>query len=147
MIKQINLSDCALAAPLFNAYRQFYGKASDEAGCLSFLQSRLSEGSSFVFLSLDAQGAALGFMQLYPIFSSTSLVKKLILNDLFVAPSARGQGLATALLNTAKDFAKANGYAKLALETAHTNTTAQRVYEANGWQRDTEYRTYTFLVE
>jgi GNAT superfamily N-acetyltransferase len=61
-----------------------------------------------------------------------------LLNDLYVNERSRGIGAATALLNAAKEFGKATNSKWLLLQTAADNFTAQRVYEKNGWIRETD---------
>lgn len=128
-------------APLFDAYRQFYGQPSDLPAALEFLSQRLTNRESAVFLALDGD-EALGFVQLYPSFSSVSLRRVWILNDLFVAPAARQRGAATALISQACAFARADGAKGLALETAIDNP-ARKLYERLGWRRDTDFYHYS----
>ncbi len=138
-----------LIAPLFDAYRQFYKQTPDLASAQAFLAARLADGSSTVLLALASAGAtpaAIGFTQLYPSFSSTSMRRIWVLNDLFVAPAARKQGVGRALLERARDFAVASGAVEMMLQTAVTNTPAQALYESLGWQRDDEYYTYVLSL-
>ena len=55
-----------------------------------------------------------------------------VLNDLFVAPGARRQGVAQALLDAAATFARDDGAIRLELETTPDNRNAQALYEAHG---------------
>ena len=125
-------------APLFNEYRIFYEQADDIAGATHFLMERMSKKESTIFLAL-VDGEAVGFTQLYPIFSSVSLRPALLLNDLFVAENARQQGIANALLNKAKEYGNKTGAKWLLLETAFDNYNAQSVYEKNGWIKQTGF--------
>lgn len=132
-------------AGLLDAYRQFYQQPNNLVGARLFLQERLERNESVVFLALD-EPQPLGFTQLYPSFSSTRLARWWILNDLYVAPEARGQGVGEALLKAAVAFARTDGAAGLQLETAHSNQAAQRLYHRCGWQHDLEFRTYTYRL-
>jgi len=145
VIRQALVTDIDALASLFDEYRQFYGQASDVAAARTFLLARFQHRESVVFLA--AAGAeALGFMQLYPSFESIALRPMLVLNDLYVRASGRKQGIGTGLLGAAADYARAVGAASLQLSTAVTNTTAQALYEANGWVRDTAFYTYDLSV-
>jgi GNAT superfamily N-acetyltransferase len=135
-IKQAGVADVNIVAPLFNDYRVFYKQAGDIAAAVNFLNERLSKNQSTVFIAF-ANGEAVGFTQLYPVFSSVSLKPALLLNDLYVSQKARQQGIAAALLNRAKDYGKQNGAGWLLLETAADNFKAQSVYEKNGWIKQT----------
>ncbi len=85
-VRQATIGDLELLVPLFDAYRQFYRKASDMALARQFLLERFQHNQSVIFLALQQDGAALGFTQLYPSFSSTAAARIFILNDLFVVP-------------------------------------------------------------
>ena len=82
-IRRASANDLSMVAPLFDAYRVFYKKDSDLAAANSFLKERLENSESFIFLALDDNGAAAGFIQLYPLFSSTRMARLWLLNDLF----------------------------------------------------------------
>ena len=140
-VRRAGLSDLDTLAPLFDAYRVFYRQESDLAAARAFLEKRLSQDESVVFLALQ-DGQALGFTQLYPSFSSVSLGRIWILNDLFVDSAGRGQGVGTALLEAARQFGLETGALRLTLGTARDNLTAQRVYEAHGWQREEKFYGY-----
>ena len=141
-IHRATLHDLDALVPLFDGYRQFYGKPSDEQGAREFLTARLRLNESQILIARDAHGEPLGFTQLYPLFSSVRMVRTWLLNDLFVAAHARRQGVAKALLEAAAAHARKSGVASLSLSTAHDNLPAQALYESLGWQRDTQFREY-----
>jgi GNAT superfamily N-acetyltransferase len=125
-----------LVAPLFDAYRQFYEQRSDLALAKDFLAARLWADDSVVFLALAGEepSEALGFAQLYPSWSSVAARPIWILNDLFVAPTARGRGVGHALLERCREHALETGAQRMALETLVGNRGAQRLYESLGWR-------------
>ncbi len=141
----VTLEQVGLVAPLFDAYRQFYGQQADPEGARRFLAERLGTGESVVFAVVE-NGRALGFTQLYPSFSSVSMRPIWILNDLFVAEGARRRGVGARLLRAARDHAMKTGAARLALSTAVSNTTAQALYERDGWKRDTAFLHYEYQL-
>jgi GNAT superfamily N-acetyltransferase len=126
--------------PLFDAYREFYEQPSDAPAAERFLHDRLARGESVVFLA-EENGAAVGFTQLYPLFSSVSLGRIFVLNDLFVAPSGRRKGVGGLLLEAARSWSQSEGAHYLELSTAIDNP-AQRLYEAHGWVPDREFLHY-----
>lgn len=140
-IRTAKATDTAIVAPLFDAYRQFYGCRSDPALAQSFIGERLEKNESVILLAEDG-GGALGFVQLFPSFTSHGAARVWILNDLFVAPTGRRQGVASTLLRAAADFAKESGAVRLQLVTAQDNRPAQALYEKLGWQHDATFRTY-----
>lgn len=132
---------------LFDAYRQFYGQEPDLLGAGRFLEARLKGGDSVVFLAVseDAPGTCVGFVQLYPFFSSVSLNRIWILNDLFVTPQARRSGVARSLLEAACEMARSTGAARLRLSTAKDNEAAKALYLASGYRR-VEFDQYELAV-
>ena len=140
-IRQAVLADLEALAPLFDGYRQFYGQPSDISAAHAFLRARFEHGESFVFIALDGD-TPVGFTQLYPSFSSVSLARIFVLNDLFVHECARRKGVASKLLSAATEFAQALGAVRVSLSTAISNESAQAVYQAAGWTRDEQFLVY-----
>ncbi|HSY08238.1 MAG TPA: GNAT family N-acetyltransferase [Steroidobacteraceae bacterium] len=144
-IHQATISDLDRIAPLFDGYRQFYGQRSDVAGARAFLLERFGHSESVIFVA-SRDGAAIGFTQLYPSFSSISLARIYVLSDLYVVSAARKLGAGRLLLEAAAKFARSLGAHQLTLETAVTNRTAQALYEACGWVKDTEFYVYQLTL-
>lgn len=142
-IRQATIEDLDALVPLFDAYRQFYRETSDIEGARRFLLSRFENNQSVISIAFR-NGAATGFVQLYPSFSSTAMARIFILNDLFVAGEARKHGTGAALLRKAAQYGKAVGALRLRLRTELTNATAQRLYESFGGKRDAVFYTYEF---
>ncbi len=128
--------------PLFDAYRVFYGQASDLVAAREFLQTRLLLRETVLLMALE-DDVLLGFTQLFPSFTSVGMQRLWILNDLYVIPEARGQRVGERLIERALAHAKESGAKGVVLETAHTNVSGQKLYERMGFVReDLEYRTY-----
>lgn len=140
-IRHASVADIDLLLPLFNAYRKFYQAPTDLDGARRFLVERLEKAQSLVLLAFESD-VAVGFTQLYPSFSSVSMARIFILNDLFVALEARRAGVGSALLRAAADYAKSAGAVRLELSTGRANVTAQAVYERLGWKRDDVFYVY-----
>ena len=143
-IERVELRHVDEIAPLFDAYRRFYGRV-DDPRARSFLEERVAHHESVVFVA-RLQGVAIGFCQLYPCFASVSLTRMFVLYDLFVAPQARRCGAAALLLRAAVDYAAGQGAGQLMLQTAVTNLAAQRLYEREGWVRDNDFYVYEYHV-
>jgi len=124
--------DIAFLAPLFDAYRVFYQKASDVPAAAYFLEERISRQESEIFVALDAQGQMAGFTQLYPLFSSTRMKRLWLLNDLYVAPAFRGQGLSVALIEAAKAHCR------------ETNEIGNILYPRTGFTLDIAHNCYAW---
>jgi GNAT superfamily N-acetyltransferase len=125
-------------APLFDAYRKFYQQLPNVEGAVRFLEERMLKEESHIWLA-KADDIPVGFVQLYPIFSSVSMAKAWLLNDLFVDAAFRGKGIATMLLDTATGFARNNNARWLLLQTGADNKQAQALYEKHGWKRETDF--------
>ena len=134
-ISRAGPADLDALAQLFDAYRQFYGQASDVPRARDGLRSRLRVGESVVLLA-KREGTTVGFVQLYPMFSSVRTAKTWILNDLYVEAGARRGGVARALLDAAAKFARDDGAAGISLETTQDNAAARALYRAAGWNED-----------
>lgn len=135
------LEDLAELSPLFDEYRIFYQQASDLAGADAFLRQRLENQESYIWLAIVDE-KIVGFTQLYPSFSSVSMKQQWVLNDLFVSPEARRQGVAQALIKEVLAFSQGMGSKGVLLETAATNLAAQRLYEKLGFVREKSYHFY-----
>lgn len=140
-IRAASADDLTRLIPLFDAYRQFYGAASDAARAEAFLRARFENRESVIFAAEDGTELT-GFVQLYPSFWSVAACRSWILNDLYVSPGSRCTGTGRALLERARAHARETGAGGLSLATQRTNLTAQRLYESLGWQRDDEFLHY-----
>lgn len=141
-IVQATIENIIDLAPLLDGYRVFYKQPSDLEKATEFLTERFLKNDSVIFMAYEG-ASALGFTQLYPSFSSVSMQRTYILNDLFVSSEARGKGVGEALMNKAKAFAISEGAKGLTLETEVANP-AQKLYERLGWIKDTEVFHYTW---
>ena len=143
-IEKLSLDNLNEAAILFDQYRLFYKRETNLHGAIEFLTHRLNHGQSKVFLCRDKEiNKAVGFMQLYPTFSSLSLCPQWILNDLYVVEAHRKKGVAKLLLIRAEALAKETQANSLNLMTAKINIPAQKLYEAEGWVKDEALFTYS----
>ena len=136
-IRKATIDDASLTAPLFDLYRVFYRQVADIDAAKKFLEERLLRNESVIFLAFD-EATVVGFTQLYPIFSSVSIQRAWLLNDLFVHPSFRKKGVADLLLETAKQLGKETNSKFLLLQTTNDNYAAQQLYNKNGWKQMTD---------
>jgi ribosomal protein S18 acetylase RimI-like enzyme len=132
-------------AKLFDQYRVFYNQPSDIEGAKRFLQARFDNKDSIILVA-DDDGDLAGFTQIYPSFSSVAMALIWILNDLYVAETYRQRGIATALLNAAKERAHQAGAASIQLATQIENSSARRLYEQLGYVKDEEFLHYALPV-
>lgn len=131
---------------LFDKYRIFYNQTSDIEAAKYFLKERFQNNDSRIFLAND-NGEIIGFTQLYPTFSSVSMKRVWILNDLYVKESHRQKGVARLLMNTAQEYAKASGAIRVILATHISNTNAQKLYKSQGYIKDEEFCHYALRLQ
>ncbi|HSM10069.1 MAG TPA: GNAT family N-acetyltransferase [Lysobacter sp.] len=134
-VRRAGVRDIDAVAPMFDAYRQFYSQPGDPALARGFLHDRIARDESVLLLA-ERNGIAVGFTQLFPMFSSVRAARIWVLNDLYVAAEARRGGVARSLLDAAAQFARADGAARIVLETAPDNTAARALYRGAGWEED-----------
>ena len=134
-IRLAEARDLDQLAELFDQYRQFYECPPDPGAAKNWLAENLERGRSTLFAA-DNGSQLLGFTQLYPALCSVDLVDYFVLYDLYVIEAARRQGIARALMNTASEWAKAQGADRLDLETARDNAPGQALYRDLGYELD-----------
>lgn len=130
---------------LFDQYRVFYQQPSDLEAARTFLRERFQKSDSNVFVACDDQ-RLVGFTQLYPSFSSVSMKRVWILNDLFVKEAYRKKGVATLLMNAAEYFARETRAVRIILSTQVSNTAAQSLYASLGYTKDKDFYHYTLRL-
>jgi ribosomal protein S18 acetylase RimI-like enzyme len=143
-IQKATLNELNFLTELFDSYRVFYKQESDFQGARAFLKERFINEDSVLFIAYD-ESNPVGFVQLYPTFSSVSMKKSWILNDLYVNASARKKGFGEKLIKKAIEFAEETGAKGVSLETGHDNVTAQRLYEKIGFKKESNYFYYFSL--
>ncbi len=144
MIEIVNEGNLKEVLPLIRAYQEFYEVAAiDDARNEVFFAQFGAEnlfGCQFLY---RLEGKVVGFATVYFTFTSTIAQKVGVMNDLYVVPGLRGQGVGRALINHCLDFALANGAFRLQWVTAVDNDVAQRLYDSlETNQRDWRFYTY-----
>ncbi|TGN01186.1 GNAT family N-acetyltransferase [Leptospira yasudae] len=144
-IREASLQDLPELAKLFDEYRQFYQKESDLAGATKFIEERIRNQESKIYVYTEDDRYC-GFTQLYPIFTSLSMKRAWILNDLFVRPEYRKKGGARALIEQSAVLARGTEAKYLQLSTAFDNHKAQKLYESIGFVKDETFFHYSWDV-
>ena len=128
--KKLDLDQLSI---LFDSYRMFYGKESNIIISKNFLESRLSNKDSKLFIC-EVNNILTGFVQLYPLFSSTRVSKYWLLNDLFVDSKYRGKGYSKLLIDKAKELVKESNACGMMLETEKSNKIGNNLYPKIGFK-------------
>ena len=143
-IREAKISDIDNLSSLFNSYRMFYGKDSNVGVAKKFLESRIKLCDSKIYVS-EVDQCLTGFVQLYPIFSSTRVGKYWLLNDLFVDANERGKGYSKHLIKKAKDLVKDTSACGMMLETDKTNNIGNNLYPSQGFKKNIASNFYEWI--
>ena len=142
-IREAKEKDLDQLNDLFDAYRVFYKQQSDKTNSREFLRARLLNKESVIYVAEESR-LLIGFVQLYPIFSSMRMNRLWLLNDLFVTENQRGKGISKLLMSEAKELAKATKSAGLILETEKANGVGNALYKGIGFELDSEHNYYSW---
>ena len=134
-VREAKLSDLKNLSVLFNSYRMFYGKESDIRVAEEFLKSRIENKDSKIFIC-EFNNKLSGFVQLYPIFSSTRVSKYWLLNDLFVDINKRGKGYSKLLIERSKELVIESKACGMMLETEKSNDIGNLLYPSTGFKKN-----------
>ncbi|ASK30229.1 GNAT family N-acetyltransferase [Chryseobacterium sp. T16E-39] len=131
--RKASISDLEQLSDLFDQYRVFYHKESDIPAAQNFLKARIENKDSEIFVA-EENGQLIGFVQLYPIFSSTRMQRYWLLNDLYVNDQYRGKGYSKQLIEEAKELCKSSKACGVLLETGKSNDVGNQLYPACGFE-------------
>jgi len=137
-------------AELFDSYRQFYRQTSDVQSAKNFLNERISNKESIIYVAYETttsttttnQNKLVGFTQLYPLFSSVRMKRLWLLNDLFVSETFRGKGISRKLIVRAKQLCRETKAAGVSLQTEKTNMIGNKLYVSEEFELDSEHNYY-----
>jgi GNAT superfamily N-acetyltransferase len=123
---------------LMRAYCDFYEVAPTDEDLLALSRALIDdpEHEGLQLLALDPHGGAIGFATVFWSWSTTGAYRIGVMNDLFVAESARGQGAAEALIEGCREECVDRGARRLTWQTAPDNLRAQAVYDRVGATRE-----------
>jgi GNAT superfamily N-acetyltransferase len=138
VITVVTEADLPELLPLMRAYCDFYEVAPSDENLLALSRALIAgPGCDGVqLLARDELGAAVGFATVFWSWSTLSASRIGVMNDLYVAPPARGSGAADALIAACLDRCREHGASDLTWQTARENLRAQAVYERVGGRRE-----------
>ncbi len=133
-IDRVGESDLPELLPLVRAYCDFYEVGPSDEALLTLSRALIGDpqGEGAQLLARDDESRAVGFATVFWCWSTTSAERIGVMNDLYVAPEARGTGTVEALIEACRELCRDRGAAKLAWQTAPDNERAQRVYDRVG---------------
>jgi GNAT superfamily N-acetyltransferase len=138
-VRKATEDDLEALAPLIRAYTDFYESDPAEAGLAAMARDVIAapEDRAFLLVATGDGGEVVGFALNQWKWSSLRGARLVVLDDLFVAESARGAGHADALIEAAADVARRHGAPALTWFTMPDNKRAHAVYDRVGGVADT----------
>jgi GNAT superfamily N-acetyltransferase len=119
--------------PLIADYQRFYEvEEIDDERNRTFFSRFVAPSDDGMLLGAWREESLLGFACLYWTFTSLVPAEIVLLNDLYVVPGARGQGVGRKLIEASAAVARGRGAHHLQWVTAPDNETAQRLYDSTG---------------
>jgi GNAT superfamily N-acetyltransferase len=149
MIRKATLKDLDQLTSMFDQYVVFYKNPSNIEKHKAYLKERIENNEATVFIAFDDTNLekAIGFTLIYVTFSSLALNKILILNDLYVDPAVRKNGVGEKLILQVIDFAKEIGSNLIRLRTSKSNVVAQGLYNKMGFVREDYLYSYDYTIK
>ncbi len=132
--RKAKIKDLNNLSVLFDNYRIFYRKETDIESAQNFLKDRISKNDSEIFVAENTEHQLVGFVQLYPLFSSVRMKKLWLLNDLFVNYDYRKKGISLGLIDKAKELVEKSGACGMYLETEKSNLVGNNLYPKAGFE-------------
>ncbi|MFM8561212.1 MAG: N-acetyltransferase family protein [Solirubrobacterales bacterium] len=133
--------------PLMRAYCDFYEVAPVDADLLGMSRALIADPDreGVQLIARDGEGAAVGFATVFWTWQTLDAGRLAVMNDLYVSPGSRGDGLAEALIEGCADQARRHGALSLGWQTAGDNERAQKVYGRVGAERS-QWLDYTLAL-
>jgi GNAT superfamily N-acetyltransferase len=150
VITRVGEEDLEELLPLLRGYCDFYEVSPSDEALLAVSRALIAdperEGLQLIARRVGGDDVrAVGFATVYWTWQTLSAARLGVMNDLFVAPEARGSGLADRLIAACRERAAEHGAGELAWQTAKDNLRAQAVYERVGGSRS-EWLDYSLAV-
>jgi GNAT superfamily N-acetyltransferase len=137
-IEPVSQAQLERLLPMIAAYQRFYGvEEVDEERNRTFFSRFIAPSNDGMLVGAWHDEQPVGYACLYWSFTSLVPAETVLMNDLFVDPSARGQGVGRALIEASAAIARERGAHCLEWMTAPDNDTAQHLYDATGAERST----------
>jgi GNAT superfamily N-acetyltransferase len=148
VIATVGETDLPELLPLMRGYCDFYEVHPSDDDLLAMARALIAdperEGTQLV--ARGEGGRAVGFATIFWSWSTLSASRIGVMNDLFVAPEARGSGVAEALIEACAERCRERGARSLEWATAHDNVAARKVYDRVGGVPEDRWLDYSLEV-
>lgn len=144
-ISTVGETDLAELLPLMRGYCDFYAVDPSDDALLAMSRALIADPAreGFQLIARDDSGRAVAFATVFWTWATSSASRIGVMNDLYVAPDARGSGAADELIAECARLVRERGGTSLAWETAKDNHRAQKVYDRVGGKRDDRWLSYS----
>jgi ribosomal protein S18 acetylase RimI-like enzyme len=151
-VEVVTEADLPELLPLVRAYLDFYEVDPPDEAMLALSRALIAdpelEGVQFIARAdRDPAHPAVGFASLFWTWATTRGGRLGVMNDLYVAPQARGSGAAEALIEACRARCEQRGAVALEWQTAVDNQRAQAVYERVGGERLDRWLDYAIKLQ
>jgi len=132
-IEPVSARQMETLLPMIAAYQRFYEveEVEDERN-RAFFSRFLAPSEDGMLLGAWRGGELVGYACLYWHFTSLVPAETVLMNDLYVAETQRGEGIGRALIEASAEVARERGAHQLQWVTAPDNRTARRLYDSTG---------------
>lgn len=146
-IELVRVEDLDDLLALMRAYCDFYEATPSDEALLALSRALIAdpERDGVQMIARDRRSIAVGFATIFWSWSTADASRIGVMNDLYVAPEARGTGLAERLIAACVERCAKRGIPALEWQTAPENLRAQAVYDRVGATRES-WLTYTIAV-
>jgi GNAT superfamily N-acetyltransferase len=148
VIATVTEADLPELLPLMRGYCDFYEVDPSDDALLAMARDLIADPhkEGVQLIARDDSRRAIGFATVFWTWSTLSASRIAVMNDIFVEASARGGGVADALIAACAERAREHGATSLDWTTAHDNERAQKVYDRVGAQRDARWLDYSLAL-
>jgi ribosomal protein S18 acetylase RimI-like enzyme len=130
-LRQATAEDAAAIARLLRDFNLEYDEPTPELATLTETVRRLVEDSEIAVLLAGDGPDGLSLFRFRPALWAEG--PETYLQELYVVPDLRGQGIGRRLLEETIEFARAAGASGIDLNTGETDTAARALYESMGF--------------
>jgi ribosomal protein S18 acetylase RimI-like enzyme len=137
-ISPVGEADLDELLPLMRGYCDFYEVDPSDDSLLALSRALIADPTreGVQLIARDEDGRALGFATLYWSWSTSRAAPLGTMNDLFVAPEARGQRVGERLIEACLQRCAEHGAQEMEWLTAPDNARAQALYDRVGGRRE-----------
>ena len=131
MVRAATAADATAIAELLHAFNTEYSDPTPEVAVLADRLAPMLAGGEVAVMLAGSGPDGLAVLRFRPSFWSGEL--DAYLEELYVTPERRGQGLGRALMERAIEFARERGATRMDLGTSTDDTAARALYEKLGF--------------